>query len=417
MFKRDKKPNKIKEKRFRRVRLLWRLAKWSVVVGCVAFTAGWWYMHHLSRWAEEQFSRSRRWNLPTKIYSDVEHLFPGLNIEQRNLKAKLDRLGYRNVTGVNTGRGVRGAGEYALSKEGIDIYLHNFDAALEPVAGFPLRLALTGHVIGQMKNLSTGESLSTVKLEPELVASIFDEKMEDRTLVTLKEVPDALLQAILLIEDERYFRHSGVDPWGILRAAWHDLLALKIVQGGSTLTQQLVKNYFLDSERSFQRKIKEALIAVALEQRHTKAEILEAYLNEIYLGQRGKSSVSGVGEAARLYFGKEIDQLTLAECALLAGMIRSPNEYSPFRSKESAKARRDLVLAKMAAAKVVSRQDYEKARAEPIFTPSLATQVVRAPFFIDFLKRQLKALYPQDVLQSEGLRIFTTLDMTLQLEA
>ncbi|MBI4366009.1 MAG: transglycosylase domain-containing protein, partial [Deltaproteobacteria bacterium] len=153
------------------------------------------------------------------------------------------------------------------------------------------------------------------------------------------------------------------------------------------------------------------------EQRHTKAEILEAYLNEIYLGQRGKSSVSGVGEAARLYFGKEIGQLSLGENALLAGMIRSPNQYSPFRSKESAKGRRDFVLAKLFAAKRITQAEYAKARVEPIFTPTRASQVVHAPYFIDFVRRQLKALYPDDVLQSEGLRIFTTLDMTAQLEA
>ena len=163
-----------------------------------------------------------------------------------------------------------------------------------------MRLELSRAAIAKMLDLDSGETLPLIRLEPEEIAVIFDAKMEDRTLVSLKEVPQQLLEAVILVEDERFFKHKGVDPIAIVRAALADLLHLKLVQGGSTLTQQLIKNFFLSPEKSIRRKFNEMLMAFIIERKHTKGEILEAYLNEIYLGQRGPSSVTGVAEAARL---------------------------------------------------------------------------------------------------------------------
>ncbi|MBI4365829.1 MAG: hypothetical protein HY543_03320, partial [Deltaproteobacteria bacterium] len=188
MFGRHRTSKAAKRPRFHRVRLLWRILKIAVVVGCIGFTVGWWYLNHLSRWAEQQFAKSRRWNLPTKVYSDVEFLYPGLDIERRHLKNKLDRLGYRSGAGEvesgaagktgKTGAGkVRGPGEYLFGKEGIHVYLHDFDLPLERTAGFPLQIQLTGTVIAALKNLATGEAIATAKLEPEVIATIFDDKM------------------------------------------------------------------------------------------------------------------------------------------------------------------------------------------------------------------------------------------------
>jgi len=249
------------------------------------------------------------------------------------------------------------------------------------------------------------------------VASIYNEKMEDRTLVKLAEVPEKLVQAIILIEDERFFEHGGVDPTGILRAALANLKAMRVVQGGSTLTQQLVKNFFLYPKRSFIRKFNEMLIAYRIEKHHTKPEILEAYLNEIYLGQRGSTSVSGVEEASRLYFGKSAGQLTTGECALLAGMIKSPSIYNPISHPDKARERRDFVLSRMREKGFITEDDYRKAKAEKIVTPKVKTRIVTAPYFIDFVKRQLADLYPAEILKTEGIRIFTTLDMFMQLAA
>src|SRR5262249_9796700 len=149
----------------------------------------------------------------------------------------------------------------------------------------------------------------------ELIASIFDEKMEDRTLVTLDQIPDYLVRAVITIEDRGFYSHHGFDPLGILRAILTDILHFKAMQGGSTLTQQLVKNYFLTSEKKLVRKFNEILMAVLLELHYSKEEILEAYFNEIYFGQRGSVSVTGIEEASRLYFSKDVSRLTLAEAA------------------------------------------------------------------------------------------------------
>ncbi|MBI2341576.1 MAG: transglycosylase domain-containing protein, partial [Deltaproteobacteria bacterium] len=361
---------------------------------------------------ELRFEQSQKWKVPSKVYSDAEYLYPGIDLANKNIKAKLNRLGYRDM-----GLKITGPGDYAFTKTGLEIHLHDFDYPAEKFTGFPIRLDLSKNIVAKITNLATGEELSTVKLEPELVAPVFSDEMEDRTLVTLKDVPEHLIEAVILIEDERFFRHKGVDPIGIMRAAVKDLFAMKIVQGGSTLTQQLVKNYFLHNKKTITRKINEALLAMILEHRHSKAEILEAYLNEIYLGQRGRSSVMGVGEAARLYFAKNIDQLALGEAALLAGLIKSPSEYSPFKNKEKSRARRDFILDKMYDEELISARELADAKGENIVTPERPLQVVKAPYFIDFVKEQIGTLYTPEILTSEGLRIFTTLDMTAQIAA
>ncbi len=392
-----------------RMRRVWRITKWTVfLLGLLAIGAGW-YGQKLTTWAEEHFSRSFRWNIPSRVYSDGEYLFPGLDLARRDLPGKLDRLGYRN-----TGTTITTPGDYSVSKDTIEIFLHDFDYPQQKFKGFPVRLTVSDSVITAITHLQTNQALPTLRLEPELIASLFDARMEDRTLITLKEVPDVCLQAVVLIEDERFFEHHGVDPTGIFRAMLKNLASFRIKQGGSTLTQQLVKNYFLDQERSFKRKIKEAIIALAIEQRHSKKEILEAYLNEIYLGQRGQSSVEGIGEAAHLYFAKNVNQLTIGECALLAGMIRSPHHYSPFNDPQAATDRRDFVLKRLEDVALITPVQYASARAEKIVTPIRPKSAVQAPYFIDFVKQQLHILYPETQLTAEGMRIFTTLDMTSQ---
>ena len=350
--------------------------------------------------------------MPSRVFSDAEYLYPGIDIKRQRIIDKLDRLEYRNVA-----EEIKGPGDYVFKKDHLDIYLHDFDYPLEKFKGFPVRLALDANKITEITNLESDDTLTVTKLEPEEISSIFDERMEDRTIVTLKDVPPILLEAIILIEDERFFKHRGVDPVGILRAALVNLRHLRIVQGGSTLTQQLVKNFFLYPKKSFVRKFNEMLMAIEIERHHSKAEILDAYINEIYLGQRGASSVSGVAEAAKYFFGKNVDQLTIGECALLAGMIRLPNKYNPRKNKEVARERRDFVLKRLYETDLINEEQYKQALAEVIVTPKTTVKIGRAPYFIDFVKYQLADLYPQEVLQSEGLRIFTTLNMTMQLIA
>jgi len=370
------------------------------------------YMHHLGQIVEEKFGQQDKWNLPSRVFSDAEYLYPGIDIKQRDLLAKLDRLSYRN-----SGDSIQSPGDYSINSSHLDIYLHDFSYPNEVFKGFPVRIGLRNHHITSIENKLEGQTLELVRLEPEMLASIFDERMEDRTEIKLSDVPPHLAEAIILIEDERFFKHHGVDPVGILRAAVADVIARKIVQGGSTLTQQLVKNYFLHSRKSFLRKINEALMAIELEKKYSKSEILQAYLNEIYLGQRGSSSISGVAKAAQFYFAKDVGQLSLAECALLAGLIQAPNSHSPFNSVERAEKRRNIVLQKMFEEQLISAEEFQSAKAEKINPPKRNIKLVTAPYFIDFVKMQLAELYPQEVLEKEGLSIFTSLDMTAQLAA
>lgn len=356
---------------------------------------------------------AHRWNLPSRVYSDSYSLYPGKSISLVDVSRKLQRLHYKKASGS-----IKAPGEFQLGNAEVTIFLHNFSYPSGDFTGFPVRIEFENNTILRIQNLETHlethEDIKTLKLEPELIGSIFDDKMEDRTLVTLTEIPDELSQAVIAVEDERFFSHHGIDPISIARALLVDLLHFKAVQGGSTLTQQLVKNYFLHSRKTLIRKFNEVWMAVLLEIHYTKEEILEAYLNEIYFGQKGPISVTGVAEAARMYFSKEVSQLSLSESALLAGMIRSPGEYSPYKNPERSQERRNLVLRLMKEQVLIDSGDYEKARKEKIILATSRHKVVQAPFFIDFVQAQLKADYPNSILKSEGMRIFTTLDLEAQ---
>jgi penicillin-binding protein 1B len=321
---------------------LWFLAKLLAVIAVLGTVGLLYYFHGIDKLISEKFDRPKKWDLPSRVYSDAEYFYPGASIKDRQIIAKLDRLGYRD-----TGNRIIGPGDYASGADFLEIYLHDFDYPDEKLTGFPVRMEIANDTITSMINMTNKSELMLVKLEPEEIASIFDDKMEDRTIITLADVPKSLAEAIIAIEDERFLEHSGVDPIGILRAALVNLKSMSLAQGGSTLTQQLVKNFFLYPKKSIIRKLNEAIIAYRIEKAHSKAEILEAYLNQIYLGQRGASSVSGVAEASKLYFAKNVDQLTIGESALLAGMIKNPSRFNPVRNPQVAKERRNFVLSRM----------------------------------------------------------------------
>src|SRR3989442_1607209 len=228
-------------------------------------------------------------------------------------------------------------------------------------------------------------------------------------------MPLVLLHAVLGAEDHRFFEHGGVDLRGLLRAVWVNLRAGRVTQGGSTITQQLVKNRLLGSQRTFGRKLREAWLAAVLEWRYTKEQILEAYLNEAYLGQRGSLAIRGVGSAARAYFRKEVHQLTLAEAALLAGMVRAPNSYSPVLNPDRARQRRDVVLARMRSLGRISEVEYQTARQEPIRLQSAPAPGQSAPYFADYVRQEIEHRLGDGIIDARGgARVFTSLDLALQ---
>ncbi len=352
---------------------------------------------------------SHRWNLPSRVYSDSFSLYPGQTLTPQQLEKRLERLHYKRVTGE-----AHGVGEFVQEAHEFQVYLHDFSYPSEEFVGFPVRITFQDRTIGELQRMDHAETLKRIKLEPELIASIFDEKMEDRTLVSLSEVPPTLIKGVVALEDERFYEHKGVDPRALVRALLTDVIHFRYMQGGSTLTQQLVKNYFLHSRKTLLRKMNEILMALLLERQYSKNEILEAYFNEIYFGQRGPVSVTGIQEASTLYFSKNVSQLTVGEAALLAGMIRSPGEYSPLNNLERAYDRRNFVLKTMLEQDKLTEPEYQAARQEKIVTPKHFEEAHRAAFFVDYVQQELKRQYPPEVLQSEGIKIFTPLDMDAQ---
>lgn len=397
----------MKKSRLSAIKILFLILIFFIVSGGLF---GLWYVKQLDKVVAAKFE-GRKWQFPSKIYSNTYLLYVGMSVRSDELWEKLRRLGYRES------RNPPGAkGEFRLLKrEGLlEIYLHDFVYPLESFKGSPVRISLQGATITKMENVDNGEELFSLELEPELVTGLYDRIWEERHLVNLSAVPPLLVRAILAVEDERFYSHRGIDPVAILRASWVNLRSGRIVQGGSTLTQQLMKNFFLGDERTLQRKIKEVLMALLAERKYSKEEILENYLNEIYLGQKGAQGIFGVWEAAQFYFSKELPELTIGETALLAGLIKAPNRYSPYRSTEAATKRRNVVLAKMLEEKLITRSQYKAAVREVMQRRELVKVANDAPFYVDFLKRELAEIYSHEVLTAEGLRIFTSLDLQLQ---
>jgi penicillin-binding protein 1B len=369
------------------------------------------YLRHLDTIVREKFS-GRRWDFPSKIYSDSCLIYPGLNLEDIGFYDRLRRLNYRRVGGEVTDKG-----DYSVSPSGVEIYLHDFQFPNGPRSGELVRLNLSNGMVASIERLPDHEEEYTIELEPELITGLYQNIWEERRIVTLDEVPPLLVRAIIDLEDQHFYQHHGIDFLGILRALWVNVRSGHVVQGGSTLTQQLMKNFFLSDERSLKRKLIEAAMALIAERRYSKREILENYLNEIYLGQRGAQGIFGVWEAAQFYFGKPLSKLSVAEMAQIAAVIKAPNRYSPFRNPERALHRRNYCLTLMLKQGDLTPEQYRQAVTEPLRLAAPKPLGNDAPYFVDFLRRELARSYPEDVLTSEGLRIFTTLDMQLQRDA
>jgi len=366
----------------------------------------------LDQVVRERFE-GRLFRVPSRVLSAPIILYPGLDWQQVDLKGTLQRLGYRdspNAKGLALGR-------YAW--QGAELWIHRraFEHPTRAEPARVLRLRLAGNLIEELRDADTGRELGAAFLEPELVGAYYGPDHEQRELVRLGDVPPHLVDAILAVEDQRFLSHRGVDLRRIAGALLANLRARGIREGGSTLTQQLVKNFFLTPERSLQRKLQEAVMALVVEARYEKDAILEAYLNEIYLGQRGSTAIHGVGEAAHFFFGKSVRDLALPESALIAAIIKSPNGLSPHSDPERARKRRDLVLELMLQQHRIDDAAFAEAQAEPVRVAQLTLEPRDARYFLDALQRQLPEFYGTATLTTEGLLIYSTLDLRLQRAA
>ncbi len=272
--------------------------------------------------------------------------------------------------------------------------------------------------VSQIISLKDNTEIAQYMLEPELITNLFDKQRQKRRIVKYEDIPEVMRNAILAAEDKRFFGHSGFDPFGIVRAAWVDVRDRRHNQGASTLTMQLARTLMLDSaERTWRRKIPEILITMQLEQKLTKQEIFEYYSNTIYLGQRGSFSIHGFGEAANVFFGKDLKQVTLPEAALIAGQVQSPNSRNPFRYPERAKTRRNIVLGMMRDDGFIGEQQYEEAIAAPIKLVGEETESSDAPYFVDLVNDTLQTQFQDRDFQTSSYKVYTSLDMDLQRDA
>ena len=399
-------------KRSRIKDFLWRHSAGLAFIVMLAFVAVIGFVGYTYVVITKKFDSSRRWDLPSRIYSDATPLLPGLSYARTMLEPRLNYSGYREVESK-----VAQPGEYRFTGGDLEIYLQNFEYPDMEFHAMPVVVDFDGATVRSIRRLEDGVTLRGVRIEPELITSIYDNEMEDRLPVSLDAVPKVVTDAIMATEDRNFYSHEGISLRGIMRAVWVNVQSQSRRAGGSTLTQQLVKNLHLNPERTFRRKAVEALMALLLEARYSKDEILEAYVNEIYLGQNGSIQVVGVEQASQVFFGKKVTYLTLPEAATLAGIIRSPNVLSPLKNPERAKVRRDTVLKLMLDQKRISEAEYEDAVASPLAVTKFPRTGRTAPFFVDLVLKELRETYPETQLKTEGLRVFTTLDTVMQRSA
>ncbi len=342
-----------------------------------------------------------------RIYAVPHAVQVGEKIEPKEIAAELRHAGY-----TDQGEGKSPMGSYRLVEGGIEIKpgtdsYHSQEPAIIRVRG------------GKVENIvSQGGQLAAYELEPQMITSLFDaEQRSKRQLVKYDEIPPLLVNAVLAIEDRRFFQHGGVNFIRLAEATWVDITHQRHEQGGSTITMQLSRAFFLTPEKTVKRKLSEMMIALEMEQKFSKQQIFEFYANRVDLGQRGSFTISGFAQAAQAYFNKDLKDLSPAEAALIAGIIQAPSYLSPYRHPERALERRNLVLDSMVDTHAITQADAEKAKATPLKLAPPNVEASDAPYFVDLLRETLISKLDERQMNDQGYRIYTTLDPELQRAA
>ncbi len=386
---------------------IWPLLLKLSLAGLVVLAAA---MIYLDAVVQERFS-GKRWTVPARVYARPLELFVGSRLEQKDFLQELTALGYKREQSASR------VGTYSLNGNRVEFYTRAFQFydGMEHS-----QRVLASFADGQVSRLqdSQGRELAVVRLEPLLIGGLYPAHKEDRILVRLEQVPVSLLQALVVVEDRDFYKHFGVSPKSIARAIWVNASSGRYQQGGSTLTQQLVKNFFLTNKRSLGRKVTEALMSILLELHYSKDDILEAYLNEVFLGQDGERAIHGFGLASQFYFSQPLSELQLHQVALLVGMVKGPSYYHPVRHPQRTLERRNLVIDLLVQQGVVAGEYAEKAKQQPLEITKKGTMANTSyPAFMDLVRRQLREDYRDEDLTEEGLRIFTSFDPLLQNKA
>ncbi len=374
-------------------------------VGAIAAAV---YVMRLDRMVVTQFE-GRRWTLPAQVYAAPLELYVGLPLSGNDVETELQRLAYRRVDDVvRTGTYRRIGGE-------IDVGLRATRFADQARPAELLTVATADGAITSLRD-ARGQPVPIIRLDPLLIGSIFPIHGEDRIIVTPAEVPPLLPAALKAVEDRNFDTNRGVNLVGILRALWFDIRARRLDQGGSTLTQQLARSYFLTTRRTASRKIREAIMAISLDEHFSKADLMNAYINEIHLGQDGDRAINGFGLASEFYFGKPLSELDLREIATLVALVRGPSYYDPRRHPDRALKHRNLVLDELVEQHVVSQTEARLAQAQPLGITA-KTAGAYYPAYLDLVRRTLRRDYRDQDLTEAGLEVFTNLDPRVQADA
>ncbi|GAA0707572.1 penicillin-binding protein 1B [Dokdonella soli] len=390
-------------------RILWRWARIPFLIGvgaAIGFLTP--YTFYLDREVRSRFD-DLSWEIPSRVYARPLQLAPGMPLSAEMLQIELAAARYVDDPQARTpGTWHRAGARFTIARRGF-VYLDGREHEKR------IAVSLADGRVSQLVDADSGAALAKVRLEPARIATLYGALQEDRRIVQLGEVPPLLLGGLQAVEDRDFKHHHGINASAIVRAAWANLVAGHVVQGGSTLTQQLVKNLFLDRGQTFTRKLNEALLSLLIEARYDKQRILEAYVNEVFLGQQGGQAVHGFAAASEFYFGRDLRGLGPADIALLVGMVQGPSLYDPRRNPERTLARRNVVLGVFRDTGLIDDATFASSSKQPIGTAANATLPRdRYPAFLDLVRRQLKQDYPDTELNSAGLAIHTTLAPSVQ---
>ncbi len=382
--------------------------KYSIILFVLSAFVFFSYLGYLDYNVRKQFA-GKRWAIPARVYASPVEIYKNYPLGLKAFEGLLSQLNYRRDYHLAT------PASYYRKNNFIYLRTRSFHFWDKRQDSLKLKLSFSGKQVSNIIDLETSGQLAIFRMDPVQIGSFYPTRKEDRILIRLEQAPDYLIQGLLSTEDRDFYHHHGISFKAIARAMWANLKAGSVVQGGSTITQQLVKNFYLTSERSLWRKFNEALMALILEYRFKKDDILEAYLNEIYLGQDGASSVHGFGLASEFYFGQPLEHLSLDQIATLVALVRGPSYYDPRRYPERCVKRRNLVLEEMhKQGYITKRQLIENKKKKLSVVSRVHRSANRYPAFMELVKRQLRQEYREDDLTSEGLRIFTTLDTQVQ---
>ncbi|MDV5043128.1 penicillin-binding protein 1B [Vibrio diabolicus] len=386
------------------LKVLWSFSwKAGVALAAVLLFVG----IYLDSVVKERFE-GQLFELPTVVYARILNLNPGENITIQELRNELDVLNYRKVSQP------RYPGEYSSSSTRIELIRRSFEFADGPEPDRHVMLHFSDSGLQRIQSLESRGDLGYLRLEPKMLGMLEKDQDEQRLFLRRDQFPEILVDALLATEDRDFYQHDGVSPLAIARAMVANIKAGRTVQGGSTLTQQLAKNLFLTRDKTLWRKVREAYIALILDYRYSKDRILEAYLNEVYLGQSGGEAIHGFGLASRYYFGQPIQELRIDQLAMLVGMVKGPSYYNPIRYPERTKERRDLVLRLLMQQNMLTSEQYEQAVSRSLDTQSKPRIASRQPAYFQQLSIELKEKVGERFKAETGLRVFTSLDPVSQ---